>query len=698
MTRCGHDQNCSKVIETAGCSKVVKCAPPSLDPCQFESAHCWDVQPGESCELRCRYPYKGKPVQAVCPEGNTDPAKQLEWDKTQLYCECSDPPVIPAGYVKTPWGGWVCNVGYVGTAVSKCGADLEAQECRTETDLLGCDALVPCAPLSKSSPNVTCAHDLSNCSGVMPGQSCTVRCKAPFVPNGTASIATCPGRNTDPKQELTWLPPVCTLPCPKPLTSLPPGYTWNDEKSEAECGFGYVGPAITTCTWSESNCIIKTTVSGCSKLQNCSVPYVDTCMHNSSDCHNIPAGRSCLMRCEPPYSGNPTAMICPWNNTDPTSPLQWSAPTNCSIPVCADPNPRPIGYRWQEEVRMKGKPPEPAGWRCEKFGYIGEARKVCTHTRDINQRCEAVGLLRGCDSIIPCGQPVLSDTCMYDVSLCSSTQPGSYCEVRCRPPYVGTSKFAYCSLTNVDTGSSGLEFELPNCKMSPTFDPLPVDEGFERTIRGYQCRSGYAGDINLQCSIQPGCRTTSTPNGCAAPVTCGIHSFEDTDLREGYISGQLMFGPAQLDVVSNFGDPIGSSIFFPKPGVINEKQVHHYAIYFVDQCNVTFGDALLTVKPKLVNGSQPGCCNEKQYNVTIPPIELHPDALELAVVVEIINPEGRSRSVSYWKTKFVDYYNPTTSFARRLTTPSMSTLAVAMWIWISCLSLPLLSSTSSLRR
>ena len=35
--------------------------------------------------------------------------------------------------------------------------------------------------------------------------------------------------------------------------------------------------------------------------------------------------------------------------------------------------------------------------------------------------------------------------------------------------------------------------------------------------------------------------------GCNAPIICGAAGFTDTDMRHGYVGGELRFGPSTID-------------------------------------------------------------------------------------------------------------------------------------------------------
>lgn len=114
----------------------------------------------------------------------------------------------------------------------------------------------------------------------------------------------------------------------------------------------------------------------------------------------------------------------------------------------------------------------------------------------------------------------------------------------------------------------------------------------EQSILTFDCPWGN-GDPLFIATIR-----NTTQGGSAAYRTrcrvCGIAiQLNDTDPREGWIAGNISFGPNAVD------------------GYVDEGPVTAYAVYFVDGCGLRIGGAVVTV-PK-----QPGvpdyCCLDDAY-------------------------------------------------------------------------------------
>jgi len=79
---------------------------------------------------------------------------------------------------------------------------------------------------------------------------------------------------------------------------------------------------------------------------------------------------------------------------------------------------------------------------------------------------------------------------------------------------------------------------------------------------------------------------------------CGVAlKLNDTDAREGFISGLISFGPNAVD------------------GYIDEAPIEGYVVHFVDGCYVPLGDALATVPKK--EGVPTECCSNDAYTVNV---------------------------------------------------------------------------------
>lgn len=676
LSRCGHDKNCNKALDPIGCTPTVNCAPLKIDPCERDNVGCWDVQAGGSCFIQCKPPYFGTPTLARCPAGNTDPNTPLEYDLT--FCFCSDPPFTPAGYTKDMFGQWICEEGYAGTAVKQCRV---GETCIADAQLVGCEKLEPCAPLQPTS----CEQDVTDCANVPPGGTCVVSCRTPWA-NVATTGATCPDGNTDPLRTVDWTPPVCELQCPEPPV-IPQGFQWNPASFEALCQIGYLGPPNTNCTVDATTCQVTTQISGCRRLQPCTLPEGDFCRVNMTSCRNVMPGGSCNPPCIPPFElySAPGRATCPEGNLDPDLPLTWEQYPNCSVFQCPDPSPVPLGYEFGIDQRSPAA--IEAGvdrWYCSP-GYVGEPVRVCGS----NITCGVIALLSGCLPITPCRAPVV-DTCRVDDSRCGSIRPGGRCTLSCRAPFEGAGTIASCLASNTDP--DGLLFRAPICRLPGNFDPLPLDKGFSGTRTGFNCSEGYAGPIQTLCRMEEGCRIFTFPDGCAPPVPCRVSTFEDMDGRAGFISGNLSFGRSQLDETLNTGQGRNAlnndvRLRFTGKGVIYEDEVERYSIYFVGECNNTLEPAIASVVP-LDSSNQILCCDEEVYNISLDSVMVPPLAMGiesgtriygLAVRVLIRKPKTLELSEHYWVTHFEDRVDPITNGAPSWTEGS--------WFWLALLFL-----------
>ena len=54
--------------------------------------------------------------------------------------------------------------------------------------------------------------------------------------------------------------------------------------------------------------------------------------------------------------------------------------------------------------------------------------------------------------------------------------------------------------------------------------------------------------------------------GCNAPIICGAAGFTDTDMRNGYVGGELRFGPSTIaGRIDEDGVWLGGRAFFTVP-------------------------------------------------------------------------------------------------------------------------------------
>eukprot|EP00913_Durusdinium_trenchii_P030454 g28528.t1 len=138
------------------------------------------------------------------------------------------------------------------------------------------------------------------------------------------------------------------------------------------------------------------------------------------------------------------------------------------------------------------------------------------------------------------------DSPRVDASQCASVRPGNRCIMSCRPPFLGRDSVLSCPVRNTDGRLLG---DVPTCQLDPDFDPIPLDIGFASDYEGFHCGAGYTGPVKTVCrhlaafaqrhspcerrrrpdapGMQPGCRTTTYPEGCAPPVPCDVGSFQE---------------------------------------------------------------------------------------------------------------------------------------------------------------------------
>eukprot|EP00439_Symbiodinium_sp_Y106_P002359 s3421_g1.t1 len=194
---CVVNDDCVAEWRPIGCDRLHPCVAPTDDLCRRT------VPPGGQCLIRCREPFVGGASLARCEENNVDITKILDWSPPRPSCAlfiCPEPEIVPPGYIRTA-DNWRCAPGYVGAPKAFC--DMDAY-CTVTTILSGCSRDAACWPL------VVDECDASACMGVDPGDTCLVRCKAPYT--GTPGVAACPADNIDPFAPVTWeTEPNCSL-------------------------------------------------------------------------------------------------------------------------------------------------------------------------------------------------------------------------------------------------------------------------------------------------------------------------------------------------------------------------------------------------------------------------------------------------------------------------------------------------------
>ena len=122
--------------------------------------------------------------------------------------------------------------------------------------------------------------------------------------------------------------------------------------------------------------------------------------------------------------------------------------------------------------------------------------------------------------------------CMFDFSDCQRVPPGGNCTIRCGSDYAGKSTVAYCPSDNTDPNGQLVYLE-PKCSLKPCeMRPPP---GYVETPCGWECDSGYIGDVNWYCAAvgrEPGrCRSELIISGCTLTVQCAPLMVNDTCRR-----------------------------------------------------------------------------------------------------------------------------------------------------------------------
>ncbi|CAE7022371.1 unnamed protein product [Symbiodinium sp. KB8] len=111
---------CNASLALSGCMPVMPCVAPVLpdDQCMLDLSNCTFLNPGDSCEIACQWPFAGSlPSYGLCPSDNTDPT--FEFNFTMPHCEltCHSPDPVPEGYVLAESGEWQCAESYSGKAM-----------------------------------------------------------------------------------------------------------------------------------------------------------------------------------------------------------------------------------------------------------------------------------------------------------------------------------------------------------------------------------------------------------------------------------------------------------------------------------------------------------------------------------------------------------------------------------------------------
>lgn len=390
-------------------------------------------------------------------------------------------------------GTWSCDAGFVGEVEEECDT------CNASLTLSGCFPLLPCvAPRIDES----CVLDLSNCSSLAPGETCTVECQAPF--QGEPTYGTCPADNTDPQLEFNVTRPDCRLVCPWPET-VPLGYTWTE--GAWACSNGYHGLAVFECHL-EDDCTARPELKGCNAPQPCAAPLLDRCQHiDASECSSLEPTEACNLTCLEPFLGERTIAVCPYDNPSASKGPDFLAP-RCVKPSC--PEVVPPGYQKTAE----------RGWSCAR-GYAGEAHQSCVSDHDC---CELHLHLEGCRPIVGCQLPVV-DECELDLTECRDIWAGEECTIRCRPPFVGMATTGSCRGENTDPLEM-LNWTAPRCQIPFCARPMPPPMGYIYSGLQELCAPGFAGSPRATCRgghPNTGCQAPPMElTGCAPIISCPL--------------------------------------------------------------------------------------------------------------------------------------------------------------------------------
>jgi len=257
--------------------------------------------------------------------------------------------------------------------------------------------------------------------------------------------------------------------------------------------------------WSpERGCGAVSVLEGCHPIVPCisvALTGMDACTYDLSSCQNLVPGATCEVSCKSPFAGVATAgNFCPANNTNRQG-LQWTKP-QCALQDCDYP-PLPAGYIQTD-----------TGLQCAN-SYSGFAQKVCRATA----ACEVVPMVTGCAQVFPCTTPSID--CRFDTSDCASVQPGSTCRIGCKAPFSGGTTLGNCFAGNTDRFGLSVS-KLPECIVDTCADPAqPWPVGYTKSLSGWLCASGYAGNVVKTCDRQEAqCSPKAVLSGCSIEEPC----------------------------------------------------------------------------------------------------------------------------------------------------------------------------------
>lgn len=385
--------------------------------------------------------------------------------------------------------------------LDKPTVDFKAKQCRV------------CQQITFNTFVDTCMYNVTQCVNVGPGKSCDIDCAGQYMRVGNKTTGTCPAGNSNPSRLLIWQKPVCECPEPPLLEGYikyPTGCVGLECKYR--CTDRFSGTPKVMCA-PDNQCNVTSYLTGCKKLTPCALPSVDRCRFDVSRCASVQPGKSCEIHCRKPLLGNYTVGMCPDQNTNESTELDYY-PLTCLLETCPDPSPWPAGYN----KTASGK------WVCAT-GYNGTARNRCALGNAWTDDCSAVAALSGCHPIVNCLAPSLTyqmpglDACKYDMSACQSVAPGEKCEVHCKTPFAGTKTEAHCPAGNVNP--NGLVWQKPPCQLESCAEPGSIPAGYIRLgSAGWQCAQSYTGFAEKRCEPTASCEALPVLRGCSQQVPC----------------------------------------------------------------------------------------------------------------------------------------------------------------------------------
>lgn len=559
---------CSLDLILQGCVSLLPCVLQPQEVWGVDDSDCRVVLPGGTCELKCSIGYEGNVSYGSCPSENFA-LSNLQWVLPNCsFVDCLLPDIPPEGYardgglslsrhhqeafpVENKHGegvdmtttiapfldgvpdagfGWICAEGYAGVAVAECDKET------AELTLSGCSILKPCVvTVSIQQCPLVNLTECANTS-MVPGATCFVSCSLPYRSdngdNTTAgTIAICPENNTDPFAEIVFTPPSCSLECGDLGLALEGYQLERMDGAEAwTCASGYVGAAVSTCVPDENCSEAVLSLSGCTYLIGCVDPEVDECVLDASDCERLLPGESCAVTCKTPLSGTPREGSCPFGNTDPTRPLEWSSgPMTCIRERCADTV--PVGY-------MKTR----RGWVCAP-GFAAPTRVVtdtCGSVTGCELRrsgCMPELSLSGCEPLATCAMPAM-DVCMHTIKRCEGIFAGESCTINCSMPYQGLGLDITCPADNTDPAKLA-QGPLPQCELTcPDLLQSEIPEGYNWTEGGWACTQAFVGTPKATCVLDSStyhtlgnCTSKYVLSECNRRLPCTAPYLEEDECR-----------------------------------------------------------------------------------------------------------------------------------------------------------------------